>query len=530
MNQPASKTNRISLDSAYRPQTLRSLLVNEFLFRCGRRKAEELRIRLQFINGWTHVWRQTRRASPLLFAFSHWKKVERISLKLENPMDAVAKHCVLTGDYLFLNFLSQLDLSQTVELILSSARSHGAQGADFAKLSAEYGLDSKGLLDVQPLEDHASQVVDIPHDASESSCVIFQAVRLDRRFGRVEARRFTSTSPFRAVRCVDDVYLVNPGQVMTVDRRLLLVDPSTSTNAEFVSGLEPQFDSLRSQRGKRQCRESVNSSPEVSMTEAIFLGPRACNYFKAVINAWPMLHNIELVGLKKEIPIVVSQDLPAAAIDALRLLSAPRSIEVRDLSGGIAVERLWIPTQISHQTDDALTPDAFSFTYLPRSVSWARDRILASLGINSTDKSHLRLWIDRSSSYRRLQLHNSVNRFLKENDFQIVDPALLSFEKQVELFHSAQIVAGPTGAHFANLIFMQPGSTVVSIINESQIGFTAHATIAQNLGIRFGVVAGHQLHSQLKFSTYRDWLHDDLEVSSSQLIRALKREIRDRQR
>lgn len=46
----------------------------------------------------------------------------------------------------------------------------------------------------------------------------------------------------------------------------------------------------------------------------------------------------------------------------------------------------------------------------------------------------------------------------------------LSFMEQLELYRSARIVIGPHGAGFTNLLFCQPGATIVEILPRNSPG------------------------------------------------------------
>ena len=66
--------------------------------------------------------------------------------------------------------------------------------------------------------------------------------------------------------------------------------------------------------------------------------------------------------------------------------------------------------------------------------------------------------------FRRPSNESDVQRML-ERDFGFtgVDPAGLSLEDQIELFRSAAVVVGPSGAAFAGILFMQAGTNALVI-------------------------------------------------------------------
>ena len=52
---------------------------------------------------------------------------------------------------------------------------------------------------------------------------------------------------------------------------------------------------------------------------------------------------------------------------------------------------------------------------------------------------------------------------MQEKGFELVATELLSFKEQVRLFSEADIIVGPSGAAFANIIFCQPGTKVIPL-------------------------------------------------------------------
>lgn len=74
-----------------------------------------------------------------------------------------------------------------------------------------------------------------------------------------------------------------------------------------------------------------------------------------------------------------------------------------------------------------------------------------------------RLWISRvGAAFRNPIWESQLLRLLP--DFERVDLAALTPAEQVSLFAAAEVVAGPHGAGFANLVFSQPDTRVIEIM------------------------------------------------------------------
>ena len=65
----------------------------------------------------------------------------------------------------------------------------------------------------------------------------------------------------------------------------------------------------------------------------------------------------------------------------------------------------------------------------------------------------------------------------EEYGFESIYTGDLSFEEQVKLFDGADVVAGATGAAFANIAFCRPGTKIICII-PNEYDFSLYSTIA----------------------------------------------------
>jgi capsular polysaccharide biosynthesis protein len=73
----------------------------------------------------------------------------------------------------------------------------------------------------------------------------------------------------------------------------------------------------------------------------------------------------------------------------------------------------------------------------------------------------LSLYVRRTSSNRRFTNQDEVEEVFRARGFEIVLPETLSVQEQISLFSRAKLIAGPTGAAIANMIFAPPGCQVL---------------------------------------------------------------------
>lgn len=69
----------------------------------------------------------------------------------------------------------------------------------------------------------------------------------------------------------------------------------------------------------------------------------------------------------------------------------------------------------------------------------------------------------RKNPNRKFVSEEALETLLSSEGFEVAYLEMLSVDQQIELFSSADIVAGSTGAAFANVIYCKPGALVVEV-------------------------------------------------------------------
>ncbi|MFC6716696.1 glycosyltransferase family 61 protein [Natrialbaceae archaeon GCM10025810] len=138
-----------------------------------------------------------------------------------------------------------------------------------------------------------------------------------------------------------------------------------------------------------------------------------------------------------------------------------RSMEVlgfdsyRKWSGGtLNVDHLVIPT---HRLKSA------RYDYNPSHVEyeWLRDRALESIDDVQSNRFSSRVYISREDADRRRVANEpEVMDLLEKRGFEAYKLTDLDFTDQIRLFNQADVIAGPHGGGFANLVFSRQAKVV----------------------------------------------------------------------
>jgi capsular polysaccharide biosynthesis protein len=120
---------------------------------------------------------------------------------------------------------------------------------------------------------------------------------------------------------------------------------------------------------------------------------------------------------------------------------------------------------------------------------YALDLVRAAAGrLISTpiNAAPLLLYLRRDSSTRRFINQDEVEQVFRARGFEIVVSENLSVQQQIEMFSRAKVIAGPTGAAIANLVFAPPGCRILVLA-----AFNRHWPF--HYWLNMAHAAGHQL-------------------------------------
>lgn len=93
-------------------------------------------------------------------------------------------------------------------------------------------------------------------------------------------------------------------------------------------------------------------------------------------------------------------------------------------------------------------------------INWIRKRILSNLSDFNNQFSN-RVYVSRAdASRRRVRNEDAVMDMLTEFGFERYEPGKLSLDAQIQLFAEADIVVGPHGLAFTNLIYAENASVI----------------------------------------------------------------------
>jgi len=308
---------------------------------------------------------------------------------------------------------------------------------------------------------------------------------------------------------------IEPNGLLRKGKTILDCDPVRRPHLPHVAG---QWDmAVGSSANMSSYR--IHSAPRQRLlihSAISLLGRVDSNWFHWLLENMPRIILVD--GLvDPSIPIVVSDQLSRAGVDALRAMSSREIIRV-PADWTLAIERCVVPGPIMYHPD----------THLP---GWAY-----GLGVNLTplrklsrgvrgsknvmDPGLRQVYWSRSGGARGLENQEQVRQHLEHIGFETVNPEKLDFWAQVSILAHATHVVSPGGAVVANFPFLQEGARITALTSEFTSTFPMPAQIALAFGHSYASVEGTSIAKRGE-SWHHDRLHRSFHIPIGRLENAL---------
>lgn len=182
----------------------------------------------------------------------------------------------------------------------------------------------------------------------------------------------------------------------------------------------------------------------------MYVFPRLYGYFKAGLDA----SNVKLLVYKGTSERLINMLKGFGLSEDLFYFHDPMETTI--------FENLFVPTAMS-DVERLLVPEAF--------------RIFDRLTVESLNRSGLRadsqwthgslprkVYLSRSDVPRRRLINEArIEEIARNNGFEVILPAELSLIDVVNLYRNVDVICGPSGSSFLNMLLMKPKSKVIMI-------------------------------------------------------------------
>lgn len=226
----------------------------------------------------------------------------------------------------------------------------------------------------------------------------------------------------------------------------------------------------------------IKRSSQTQQAEGIMLfASGSANWYHWLIESLPAAYfSLNLPNGLNKLPLVISSDIAELPTfrDSLELFRNNREVLILD-SGDHLFSRLVAVDSLVEEPFNMRPghwPKASDYSFHLPAMRQYRAAILESLGITAPTQSK-RIFLARGHS-RRSYNQSELLEIAERYGFSAVYPERLTFREQVELLASASHVVGPSGAAFANSLFCQSGTRLVSWLPPEYKNFSSYMNIA----------------------------------------------------
>ncbi len=224
-------------------------------------------------------------------------------------------------------------------------------------------------------------------------------------------------------------------------------------------------------------------APTRNIPRGILLnGPYQANYWHLLAEHLLLLPALSCLPEScADWPLIISRDafsspnLEAAVRHVLALTH--RNVEIIEKDEVVCVRELIIPPRLAQVKSCQAKPGQHPENIIlePESVR----QLHALLALPPAGRR--RFFLARSQN-ARLSNQDEVRQAFEQRGFETIYPERLSFDEARALFAQAAVIAGPTGAAFANLFLCPAGTVALIFIGDFYSGISSFSAIGRPLG------------------------------------------------
>ena len=242
------------------------------------------------------------------------------------------------------------------------------------------------------------------------------------------------------------------------------------------------------------------------------------NYYHFIYEFLSKFLLIDKLNLPQDVPLIVDEvvrDVPQYNELLSYFNTSNRELVYVTPGNSYYVGTLYYPSFVNAIAPNFRDIHDIRFTdclFSTESIDFLRDTLLPNMVTTDCRK---RIFLSRrSASPRRGYNEQDVIRIFEKYGFQVVCPEQYSIAEQMFLFNSAAIIAGTTGAAFANILYCSPGCKVLCI-TQVQNELSVFSTIAKHLGLNLQYVPALEREHRVES------LHDNFVIDPAKVEQVL---------
>ena len=282
--------------------------------------------------------------------------------------------------------------------------------------------------------------------------------------------------------------LIQSGSLLINDENKFLVeDRAARPEFDFVSG---QWEiALGSNARLKEVQIAERKAPTEILEAAVsLLGRNPENYFHSLIEYLPRYFTAMESGLVKDHVFLLNSESPPTIKFAAESFIPQSSIRYVSKDDSIQVKELLVPTFHTQTYDSTQIPWEYSGL-----MDWAPieqfSRRMLELHLGPEEK-YPDFFAVRAGGLRAIPNVKRLILIAEEEGFEILDLTTLSFVEQLNRMYWSRKIIIPGGAGLAGMIFMQPGTSVLTLATAEQKELGTYRAIAEHAKVDLNYLLG----------------------------------------
>jgi hypothetical protein len=315
------------------------------------------------------------------------------------------------------------------------------------------------------------------------------------RFGEREGTKFAGKIK------LPELYLAEVHDAMVIGgHNPVLVSDNTALYDDYLQTDRDLFD--YSQPGDIISYDFIYSTDKIGVNlikkkenkidaGILLSGTDSNNYYHWIAEFLSRFWIIDKFPEYKDLPLIIDEHLHPNLLEALKLVNSDnRPLITIRYGEGYRVKKLIIPSKPVFMPPNLKKGVSLTYTHYavsPTGIAFLREKLDVERRA-SNHRRKKRIYVTRrAGKYRKLLNEEEIERLFTNYGFIVVRPESLTFHEQIELFSSAEIIAGPAGAAFTNIIFSSSSAKIILLHAHTTYMW---ASIASIIGQGFDSVIG----------------------------------------
>ena len=343
----------------------------------------------------------------------------------------------------------------------------------------ERGLSFLGLktYTIQSVEEYSCE--------KKLSSLMVRKKRIGESFGLIYSiaahpKEYSSSLPDLMLTSFPSVFIIGGCDcIVDYNNNTIISDVSASIDTNIYENAK---GFIESQHEKYAIAKTINHYSRITSGISI-CSCYSNSYYHSFYDSLQKLFIIDSLDIKPNVPLIVDieiKSIPQLFEIFMLLNKKKRDVIWVEKGSVLMVDKLYYLNSVHIQPHQIKKSNKIKCADFKYDITALRSFREACLKIKDQQAYPQKLFLSRRGHTRRKYNEDDVIKVVRRHGFEIIYPETYSFKQQVSLFNQADVIVGPTGAAFTNIIFCHSNAVAICFMGKKMNIpiFTAGSTVA----------------------------------------------------